>query len=247
MVERSRDEIGPEPEESVDRAWLYQSWNVATWFHWPYEPASIEHVVPKGLELDTFEGKAYVGLVPFLIENQRLAGTPAVPWLSTARETHLRTYVTSSDGRRGSLFFYLENARLAGVLAAQLGFGLRYVWSSLGLERDGDRVTYTGKRLVPPFTEHRIEVEVGDPFAEGELGALDHFLTAQWVLFTEHLGRLLAVLVEHPPWPIYRANVLRLDQRLFDAAGIPRPAGEPLVHYSPGVDAKVGMPERVPR
>ncbi|HWC31582.1 MAG TPA: DUF2071 domain-containing protein, partial [Actinomycetota bacterium] len=120
MPERAHDTIGPEPEHPVERAWLYQSWNVATWLHWPYDPAAISHVVPDGLELDTFEGNAYVGLVPFVIENQRLAGTPAIPWLSRARETHLRTYVTAPDGARGSYFFYLENERLAAVLGGRL-------------------------------------------------------------------------------------------------------------------------------
>ncbi len=193
MPERSDERFGPDPPWRVRRPMLHQSWNVSTWIHWPYDPAAVEHVVPRGLEIDTFDGRAWVGLVPFAIENQRLPGTPALPWLSRACETHLRTYVTAPGGRSGAWFFYLENSLLPTVLAARTIFFPKYVWSAMSLRRHGNVVEYRGKRRLPPGTEYDIRVEVGSPYEEDELRDLDHFVTAQWTLFL-HYGALRAAV-----------------------------------------------------
>lgn len=247
MPERSGERFDPHPPWRVRRPMLHQSWNVATWIHWPYDPAAVSHVVPEGLELDTFEGRAWVGLVPFLIENQRAPGTPALPWVSRARETHLRTYVTAPDGRSGSWFFYLENSLLPAVVAGRAVFFLPYMWSRMSLERRGETVEYRGRRLAPPGTEHRVVVEAAEPYADEELGGLDVFLTAQWILYTRYGRRLAAVPVEHPPWPLRRARLRGLQQDLLEAAGLPPPQGDPLVHFSAGVDSLIGFPRLVRR
>jgi uncharacterized protein YqjF (DUF2071 family) len=91
--------------------------------------------------------------------------------------------------------------------------------------------------VCPAHSE--IAIEIGEPFAPEELTERDHFLTALWRLYTSSGGGLSYVQVEHPPWPLFRARVLKLDEDLLTAAGLPAPEGEPLVHYSPGVDVKV--------
>lgn len=245
MPEKSHLPIDVSAPEPVERPILHQSWNRCTWLHWDYEPAAIQGLLPEGLEVDTWEGRAWVGLVPFVIEDQHPAGLPRLPWLSTAHETHFRTYCTARDGTSGSYFVYLENDLLPGVAAGRLGFRLNYVWSSLRMRRQGDLVTYRGRRLVPPGAAHEIRVRVGKPYAEGELSAVEHFVTAQWVLFTKYGPRLAAVHVEHPPWPIYRATLLGIEGNLFEAAGVPRPVGEPMVHFSPGVRSKIAFPRWV--
>jgi uncharacterized protein YqjF (DUF2071 family) len=77
-----------------------------------------------------------------------------------------------------------------------------------------------------------------------DLGAVDHFLTARWMLFSVWGGRMLRARVEHPPWPLHRGEVLEIDDDLVRAAGLPQPVGAPLVHCSPGVDVRIGRPER---
>jgi uncharacterized protein len=242
VPEKSDLPVDVSPPEPVERPMLYQSWNLSTWLHWAYEPEVVQRLLPAGLEVDTWEGRAWVGLVPFVIEGQRPAGLPRLPWLSRAHETHFRTYCTAPDGTSGSYFIYLENDLLPGVAAGRLGFRLNYVWSSLSLRRDGDRFTYRGRRLLPPGAAHEIRVEVGAPYAEDEPSALEHFVTAQWVLFTRYGPRLAAVQVEHPPWPLRRAGFLGMEGNLFEAAGIPRPEGETMVHFSPGVPSRIAFP-----
>jgi uncharacterized protein len=82
-------------------------------------------------------------------------------------------------------------------------------------------------------------VEVGDRLAPGELSEFDHHLTARWQLYTT-LGPLLArSTVEHEPWPLHRVAVRELDSDLVTAAGLPAPAGGPVVHWSPGVRTRI--------
>jgi uncharacterized protein len=246
VPEKSGQPIDPRPPYRVRAPMLFQSWNECTWLHWPYDPDLVQRLLPAGLEVDTFEGRAWVGLVPFIIENQRLPGMPPLPWLGTAQETHIRTYVTAPDGRGGSYFVYLENERLPGVITGRTAFFLRYVWSRMSLDRRDDIVEYRGKRLVPPGARHEIVVETGRPYAGPEVGNLDHFVTAQWILFTKYGPRLAAVPVEHPPWPLRRAEVRSLHlEGIFESTGLPPPEGDPLVHYSPGVDARIGFPRLV--
>jgi uncharacterized protein YqjF (DUF2071 family) len=86
---------------------------------------------------------------------------------------------------------------------------------------------------------------VGQPLGQHEVTSFDHYLTARFVLFARYLGRVWYSRAEHPPWPLRRATVQRLDDTLLSAAGLPAPVGEPVVHFSDGVDVRVGLPHRV--
>jgi uncharacterized protein YqjF (DUF2071 family) len=116
-----------------------------------------------------------------------------------------------------------------------------FMWSAMTVERRGAVVRYRSRRRWPGPTPaaSAVTVEVGDRLAPGELGPFDHHLTARWQLYTT-LGPLLArATVEHEPWPLHRAAVHELDSDLVAAAGLPAPAGEPVVHWSPGVRTRI--------
>ena len=51
--------------------------------------------------------------------------------------------------------------------------------------------------------------------------------------------------VEHPPWPLEGARITALEQTLTDVAGIPKPEGEPLVHFSTSIQARISLPQLV--
>jgi uncharacterized protein YqjF (DUF2071 family) len=108
-----------------------------------------------------------------------------------------------------------------------------------------DEISYACRRRWPGprGAVCRVRVRVGDPYRAGELGDRDHFLTARWILFSIHGSRHRFARAQHRPWPLYRAEALAVDDRLVPAAGLPPPQGEPLVHYSPGVDVRIGRPE----
>ena len=65
-------------------------------------------LVPAGLELDTFEGQAWIGVVPFRMTGIRPVASAAA-WLSAFAELNVRTYVTVG-GKPGVCFFSLDAA-----------------------------------------------------------------------------------------------------------------------------------------
>jgi uncharacterized protein YqjF (DUF2071 family) len=228
---------------------MYQTWSWLAFLHWPYPPEVVQRLLPASLRVHAFDGRAWVGLTPFLLQD---LGTPVAPvptWFASFPETNVRTYVVGPDGREGLWFFSLDAARLEPVLAARATYALPYMWSEMTVEREGARLRYRSRRRWPGPTPaaSAVTVEVGDPLEPGELGGLDHHLTARWQLYTT-LGPLLArASVEHKPWPLHRAAVRELDSDLVAAAGLPAPAGEPVVHWSPGVRSRIGGPRPLGR
>jgi uncharacterized protein YqjF (DUF2071 family) len=219
---------------------MLQSWRELTFLHWRLPSADVARRIPSSLAADSFDGSAWVGVTPFQLRNLRLPGLPAVPWISHFPETNCRTYVTAPDGSRGIWFFSLEAARFAAVAGARVAYGLPYFWSRMRVHIEGARIHYQSARRRPhACATTDIEVERGEPV---EPGPLEHFLTARYRLFSSVAGRLIYADVEHAPWPLARARVIRAGQTLIQCAGLPRPAGEPLAHYSPGVHVRVGPP-----
>lgn len=220
---------------------MRQRWTRMTFLHWPYPPATVQRLLPPGLEVETAEGSAWVGLLPFLME-VRPPGLPPLPWVSRFPETNVRTYVRGADGRAGIWFFSLEAARLGAVAMARVTYRLPYFWAEMSVRSDGAEVGYRSRRRWPGPSNARClaRVEVGAELTPGELGPLDHFLTARYRLYTVVAGRGASAEADHPPWPLARARLLTLEQDLVQAAGLPRPARPPLVHYSPGVEDAIG-------
>ena len=225
---------------------MLQSWRTQTFLHWGYEPRVIRRLVPDHLELDLFEGRAWVSLTPFLLDRLRPPGLPPLPWLSTTPETNVRTYVRGPDGKPGIWFFSLDIARLPAALFGRGTYFVPYVWAALAIERDGPLVRYTGRRRWPGSNaRYRLVVEPGRVLADGELTPLDHFLTARFTLYSR-CGPLAAMaFVEHPRWRLAAARVVELDETLLAAAGLPQPREEPLVHFSSGVDTRIGRPHLI--
>jgi uncharacterized protein len=229
---------------TIDRPVMRQRWERLTFLHWPFEPAVVQALLPPGLHADTWDGAAWVGLVPFFM---RVAtpGGHRVPWVSNFCETNVRSYVRDDAGRTGIWFLSLDAARLGAVVTARVTYRLPYFWSSMRLDRRGPDIAYRCQRRWPgPRAASRVRVTVGEPFSPDELTERDHFLTARWMLFSVAGGGHSFARACHRPWPLYRARVGRVDDGLVTAAGLPAPQGEPLVHYSPGADVAIGRPER---
>ena len=206
---------------------MYQTWSWLAFLHWPYPPAVVQRLLPAGLRAPTFDGRAWVGLTPFVLGDLRTPLAPAPPWFARFPETNVRTYVVGPDGREGLWFFSLDAARLEPVLVARATFALPYRWSAMTVERDGPVVRYRSRRRWPGPTPaaSAVTVEVGERVAPGELGGLDHHLTARWQLYTTFGPLLARATVEHEPWPLHRAAVRELDSGLVAAAGLPGPRG----------------------
>ena len=110
---------------------MRQSWQRASFLHWAYDPSDVQRLLPRGLQVDTHDGMAWVGLVAFEMVDIALAGLPPVPHLGTFPETNVRTYVRGPDGTPGVWFHSLEAERLVPVLVARGAYRLPYFWSQM--------------------------------------------------------------------------------------------------------------------
>jgi uncharacterized protein YqjF (DUF2071 family) len=226
---------------------MVHRWELLSFLHWSYEPAVVQALLPPGLTVDTHAGRAWVGLVPFRM-SVAPPGVGVAPWLGRFCETNVRTYVRDRHGRDGVWFFSLEAARLAAVVAARGTYRLPYFWAAMSMRSTPRGWTYTTRRRWPGprGVGGTVVVRAGDPVPSQEVTELEHFLTARWRLFS-HAGNgtLRYADAEHAPWPLHRAEAEVCDDTLVVAAGLPGPEGQPLVHWSPGVQVRIGRPTRV--
>lgn len=229
--------VDPPPRPAV----MVHRWETLTFLHWRYDPAEVQRLLPKGLTVETYDGAAWVGLVPFHMV-VRVPGLPPVPWASYFPETNVRTYVTGPDGKTGVWFFSLDAARLGAVAVARTTLNLPYCWSRMRVGRRGDVVRYVSARRWPDKATSEVEVEVGEPIAEAS--ELENYLTARFRLWTVLGGTPVRAQAYHPPWELRRATVRSLDPGLVTAAGLTTPTDEPLTHYSDGVTVQIGLPRR---
>jgi len=235
------------PQPSRVRPVMLHHWRWLTFLHWRYPPDLIQSRLPGGLTVETFDGTAWVGLIPFLMDRVRLPRLPALPWLSRFPETNVRTYVRGPDGRTGIWFLSLDAARLPAVLTARASYGLPYFWSGMSVGRSGAQVVYRTRRRWPGPAGAGCDarVEFGPAWSRPELTRLDHFLTARYRLYSRIAGRLVAADAEHPPWSLRRVAVRQLRQDLLPAAGLPPPDHDPIGHASDGVEVRVSAWHRV--
>ena len=237
--------ISPVCPTPVRRPVMLHGWRTLTFVHWRVDPAAVQRLLPAGLTVETFDGSAWVGLVPFEMK-VTLPGVPILPWVGRFPETNVRTYVTGPDGASAVWFLSLDAGRLGAVLTGRGAYRLPYFWSHMRVDHVGSVVTYRCRRRWPqpaPVASD-VAVEVGAPYGPDELGDLDHWLTARWRLYSHAGDTVRYAQADHPPWPLHRARLLHLDDALVGAAGLPA-EGEPLVHWSPGTTVRVSLPHRV--
>lgn len=239
------DAICADAPETIASPLLTQSWLDLAFLHWAVDPADVAGLLPAGAVPDTLHGVTYVGLVAFRMHRVGWFRLPGVPYLGTFPETNVRLYSVDAHGRRGVVFRSLDASRLIPVLVARAGFRLPYVWSRMTVRTEGDTVSYRSVRRWPGprGARSRITVRRGERLTEPT--ELEHFLTARWGMHSAFFGRPVYLPNAHPRWPLYRAELLECEEDLVAAAGLPKPAGEPVsVLYSPGVPVRFGPPAR---
>ena len=164
---------------------MRQNWRELLFLHWAFAPELIRPLIPRELELDLFEGKAYVGLVPFTMTGVRPTGLPAIAGLSSFHETNVRTYVHVDGRDPGVWFFSLDAANTIAVRLARGLFHLPYHRARMFLERErpgpSDQpspILYAGVRRWPaPLpASYLIRGQVSGPVRPAVPGTLEHFL-----------------------------------------------------------------------
>src|SRR3954447_5195299 len=183
-----------------ERAWppvLKAGWLQQTFVHWPFRPADVQVLLPRGLLADEYDGMAWVSFTPFLMAGLRPTAVPISPRITTFPETNLRTYVRGPKGRDGIWFLSLEVGS-AGMLAARYAVGAPYHLGDLSLSEYDGVVAYAGARRGGEPSYHRV-VGPGDPIDPSHR---DIWLTGRWRAYTTRFGVLFEIPVEHEPWPL---------------------------------------------
>ena len=232
---------------------MYQKWDHLLFLHWEVPADPLRRLLPTGLELDLFEGRAFVGLVPFTMRAVRPRRLPSVPWLSNFHETNVRTYVHCQGRAPGVWFFSLDAANPIGAALGRAWFHLPYYFArmSVGVEESPEvvRLSYASDRLYsgPRPATTRVRAEVRAPVVPARVGTLEYFLAERYLLYsTDRRGRLWTGRVHHSPYPLQMAEVGSLDESVLAAAGIDRPTAVlPLAHYAKGVNVEIFGLKRV--
>ena len=244
----------------------YQRWHDLGFVHWRVSADQVATLLPNGLEVDTFDGSAWIGLVPFRMTGVRPWWFPAVPGVSAFNETNVRTYV-HYRGVPGVWFFSLDAANRFAVFVARWRWRLNYHHATMRVERcggeSGQGMLYWSERTdnsaggsgvsgpgcPGPGVDLDIRFDGADSLAgldeSGHAlpGSLEHFLIERYVLYTRDptgdSSTLYSGRVHHSPYPVRSARVLRCNESLVRAAGI-EVVGPP-VHaaFSRGVEVEI--------
>ena len=227
---------------------MYQKWRELLFLHWTVDADSVQATLPPGLQVDTYDGQAWLGVVPFLMRGIRPRFLPAVPYVSNFLEANVRTYVRDRHGRPGVWFYSLDCDRGLAVRTARRFFSLPYFHASMQAKPQAKggldyRVQRRGSASASRF------VYCGEgAVRQAQEGSLEHFLAERYRLFAWQPGpqRLITGEVEHIPYPLQDAVVQDQDAALIALAGFEAPAG-PAEHalYSRGVDVRVRRVEPV--
>ena len=244
----------------LDRVAMRQSWHHLLFLHWVVPVEALRPLVPHEVEIDTFEGRAYIGLVPFTMTGVRPIWAPAFPPLSNFHEVNVRTYVHYQGADPGVWFFSLDAANSVAVRLARTIWKLPYHFARMELNHsDGlvgelrsapesvrqspspNTIDYQSERLWPPPVPAACSVRYtpAGPITPAAVGSLEHFLAERYLLYTTAGGRLFRGQVNHTPYPLQAADVHSLEESLVAAAGIAHGSERPLAHYARVVHVEI--------
>jgi uncharacterized protein len=229
--------------------WLMvQTWENLLFAHWRVSPDYIRPFVSPELEIDTYDGDAWIGITPFDLTAIRWRGLPRIPSAGGFPETNVRTYVRAGD-KPGVYFFSLDAASRLAVEGARIAFGLPYFTSEAKVDNVRDGIHYRTTRVDSrgaPATFHG-EYWPTSALFNAEPGTLEYFLTERYCLYTRHWGRAIwRAEIDHAPWPLQTAEADIRINTMADAAGITLPDDDPVLHFARYLDVKVWRPMRVP-
>ena len=201
---------------------MRQRWDDLFFLHWEYAAEAIQSRLPAGLTVDTFEGKAYLGVVGFRMNAVRPLGLPALPWLSYFNELNVRTYVRDASGEPGVWFFSLDCDRAPAVMIARAGFGLPYEHAAMSF---GPGLAQSCRRQGEQETARYAWSAVSSPQIAAP-GSLEFHLAERYSFFSVRDGRLVRGQVHHAPYELSSTDTtawsdlpLRWDG--FDVSGRP--------------------------
>jgi uncharacterized protein YqjF (DUF2071 family) len=214
---------------------MYQRWHDLLFAHWALPPERVRPLVPCELELDLFDGKAWIGVIPFWMSHVCFRGLTPIPTAGTFPELNVRTYVRCPQqaDKPGVYFFSLDAASLLAVFGARMGFGLPYFWAQMRAEivEDGEiqyrSVRKEKRRPAQLIARYR---PTGTPSVTKS--SFELFVTERYCLYVVRRGRTHRVEIHHLPWPLEPAEAEFQLNTMAHASGIELPAEPPVLQFA---------------
>ena len=219
---------------------MFQRWHDLLFAHWPVPADDLRRQLPPGLELDLFDGRAWLGVVPFRMSGVRLRGTPPLPGLSAFPELNVRTYVRRGD-QRGVWFLSLDAASRPAVIAARRWFHLPYFQAEMKLTESGEEIAYRSHRTHSGALPAEFRARYGPmaPVQRALPGTLEEFLTERYCLFALGPRGLARADIHHHPWPLQRARADIAANTMAQASGLRLVGPPPELHFARRLDVLI--------
>ena len=225
------------------------SWHDLLFMHWPVPEEWLRPLIPPALHLDTFDGSAWLGVVPFRMSGVRPRGLPGVPPLSNFPELNLRTYV-SAEGKPGVWFFSLDAHNPVAVRLARATFSLPYYDAKMFCHSAGEEVSYASVRTHKNAPAARFVGRyrpTGENF-ESRPETLENFLTERYCLYSaDGRGNVRRGDIHHHMWSLQGAEAETAALKMTGQIGVELPDTKPVLHYARRLDVIAWRPRRVDR
>ena len=181
----------------------YQEWNDALFLHFRVDEKNLQELVPAEIELDTFQGKTYVSVVCFRMEQIRPIHLPAVGFLSNFYEINVRTYVKKGD-KAGVYFLNIETEKAFSAWVARTLSGLPYEKSIIKRTNRG----YTNANSQKNF---HLDVGFNISSRIEDKTPFDLWLTERYCLYLKHNNNLYRYQIHHREWQLNSVKLYNVD------------------------------------
>jgi uncharacterized protein YqjF (DUF2071 family) len=226
---------------------MFQRWHDLLFMHWPLPAEQVRSAMPEALRpnLETYDGQAWVGVIPFWMSHIHARGLPPMPGFSSFPELNVRTYV-SVNGVPGVYFFSLDASNLTAVCAARIGYALNYVYAQMRADALPDSgIDYLCVRKHPPLpAEFRGTYRPVGPVNFAEKGSLADFVTNRYCLYAVRGKQILRGHIHHEPWPLQAAEAQVEVNTMAQSHGIHLAESVPVLHFAKQMDVLIWWPER---
>jgi uncharacterized protein len=225
---RSLEHLEHRPWPPPARGWIMgQTWEDLLFAHWRVPVDAVREHVPPGLQVDTFDGSAWVGITPFRLTGLRGRGLLPFPYVSTFLELNVRTYV-HADEKPGIWFFSLDASSRLAVEAARRTYRLPYFHARMSATRRGEWIEYECARIAESGRVFSGRYRPNGDVFHAEPGSLEWFLTERYCLYTSDRGRPARAEIHHELWPLQPAEA-QVELASISPLELP---GEPVCHFS---------------
>ncbi|SFE08812.1 hypothetical protein SAMN05216238_10848 [Lentibacillus persicus] len=231
MYQNILNETGHRASPLPDGPWLMtQKWEDVFFMHMPVSREFIRSHIPNHLELDTYNGEAWISITPLKISDLRMRMLPPFPYIRKFLELNVRTYVRR-EGIPGIYFFSLDAEKILPVMGARAGT-LPYFYASMEMKKRGGWFHYSSRRHCNQNVAFKGSYRPVSESWYPEAGTLSNWLLERYYLWTQLKGNVFTIGIHHKPWEVSDAEAMIEKQSLTPFLS-PRAMGNRmLLHYA---------------